>query len=66
MYIFIIIFQELRHIKKRYLKNVKCVLNSEVLEVHYNENNFPSPMEVGFIARWLSIDPLHVHTWFKV
>ncbi|XP_064099059.1 uncharacterized protein LOC135210161 isoform X2 [Macrobrachium nipponense] len=36
-----------------------------VLEAHYSDNNFPDPMDIGFIARRLQVDPLHVHLWFK-
>ncbi|XP_050721013.1 uncharacterized protein LOC127000915 isoform X2 [Eriocheir sinensis] len=36
-----------------------------VLEAHYSDNNFPEPMDIGFIARRLEVDPLHVHMWFK-
>ena len=37
-----------------------------VLEAHYSDNNFPDPMDIGFIARRLQVDPLSVHLWFKV
>lgn len=37
-----------------------------VLEAHYSDNNFPEPMDIGFIARRLEVDPLHIHMWFKV
>ncbi|XP_068249240.1 uncharacterized protein [Palaemon carinicauda] len=36
-----------------------------ILEAHYSDNNFPDPMDIGFIARRLQVDPLHVHLWFK-
>ncbi|XP_045624676.2 uncharacterized protein [Procambarus clarkii] len=39
--------------------------NFTVLEAHYNDNNFPDPMDIGFIARRLDVDPLNVHIWFK-
>ncbi|KAK7069294.1 hypothetical protein SK128_012734 [Halocaridina rubra] len=37
-----------------------------ILEAHYSDNNFPDPMDIGFIARRLKVAPLRVHTWFKV
>lgn len=40
--------------------------NFTVLEAHYSDNNFPDPMDIGFIARRLEVDPLHIHMWFKV
>ncbi|XP_069956382.1 uncharacterized protein [Cherax quadricarinatus] len=36
-----------------------------VLEAHYSHNNFPDPMDIGYIARRLEADPLTVHVWFK-
>uniref|UniRef100_A0A0P4W0Y7 Uncharacterized protein n=1 Tax=Scylla olivacea TaxID=85551 RepID=A0A0P4W0Y7_SCYOL len=36
-----------------------------VLEAHYSDNNFPEPMDIGYIARRLDVDPLHIHMWFK-
>ncbi|KAK3894565.1 hypothetical protein Pcinc_001720 [Petrolisthes cinctipes] len=39
--------------------------NYTVLEAHYGDNNFPDPMDIGFIARRLQVDPLHIHQWFK-
>ncbi|XP_042239472.1 uncharacterized protein LOC121877707 isoform X2 [Homarus americanus] len=39
--------------------------NFTVLEAHYSDNNFPDPMDIGFIARRLDVDPLHIHLWFK-
>ncbi|XP_063588848.1 uncharacterized protein LOC134765995 [Penaeus indicus] len=39
--------------------------NFTLLEAHYSENNFPDPMDIGFIARRLEVDPLHIHMWFK-
>ncbi|KAK8728183.1 hypothetical protein OTU49_009154, partial [Cherax quadricarinatus] len=39
--------------------------NFTVFEAHYFHNNFPDPMDIGYIAQRLEIDPLDVHIWFK-
>ncbi|CAL4113514.1 unnamed protein product, partial [Meganyctiphanes norvegica] len=39
--------------------------NVGILEAQYKDNNFPDSMDIGFIARRLSVDPLYVHMWFK-
>ena len=46
-------------------REVNSRYDENFLEKHYAENNFPTPMEIGFIGRRLQLESLAIHWWFK-